>query len=495
MNFITNRFYVLLAGIILLLIGLFFTNPFVGFAICLLIAVAAFYDEKTAIYFLIITIPIRPFLIIYNSGYKFIGDLLIILLLLKIAYNHRKNIRDLFHFSLLEITFFSFIFVGILSAFFTGVSIPAIIMQTRAFLLFFLLFYITKRMQIEKKDIFDFALITFITAVTLSIHGLIEKISSRKLLLPEVWKNMDLAITNKIRVYGLIGGPNELALYLAISFIISFYLLQHAARKFRTFIYIGMILILTVFFLTYSRGAVLGIIAFLIVYFFINRKLVRLKPLVIMLLSSAVLFFAVVNITDYASDYFTPKNTTEKTTNKENKPNPKQKPNQNQNKEENGLNRFSGAFSDDELAKSNVDGRVYYVKKAVEVFKDRPIIGYGFGTFGGAATQTYSSPIYKHYDISWDFYSDNQYIQILAETGLVGTLLILIFVVSAGLITWKLRKGYPFSTMLIFFLVAALASGVVYNILENDVFTLYYFIILGFGYRYLDNKHNKSLIQ
>src|SRR4051794_28800879 len=166
MNFTINRFHIILIGILLLVIGLFLPNPIFGIIICLLLALTTFYDEKLAIYFLIITIPIRPFLIIYNGGYKFIGDILILFLLLKVIYNYRKNIRHLFRLNLLEITFILFILVGTFSALVTGVTIPAIIMQVRAFLSFFLLFYIVKKLHINNKDIYDFALVTFLTAVT-----------------------------------------------------------------------------------------------------------------------------------------------------------------------------------------------------------------------------------------------------------------------------------------------------------------------------------------
>ncbi|WP_147534132.1 O-antigen ligase family protein [Bacillus marasmi] len=482
MNLSLNRFHIMLAGILLLIIGLFIPNSIVGILICVTLAAAAFYDERIGIYFLIITIPIRPFIILYNTGYKFIGDILILFLLLKIAYNNRKKITSLFRLSFLEISFLLFIAVGVVSAFLTGVSLPAIIMQVRAFLLFFLLFYIVKRMTISQKDTYDFALVTFVTATILSIQGIIEKVSVRTLLLPEIWENMELAVTNKTRVYGLIGGPNELALYLAISFIISFYLLMNATGRFRILIYTGMTLILAVFFLTYSRGAVLGVAAFLIMYLLINRKLANFKSLMVILISSAVLFLGVVTTTNYVEKYLEQQSIEDA-----------KNPDKNKEKTpEKGLNRFTGAFSDENMALSNEDGRVYYVKKAIEVFKDRPINGYGFGTFGGAATQTYSSPIYKQYKIAWNFYSDNQYIQILAETGLAGTIFILLSVLGMGKMTWSLRKGYIFSALLIFFFVTAIVSGVVYNILENDVFTMYYFILLGFAHHFLAGKKGKD---
>lgn len=474
MNFITNRLYSILIGIFLIIIGLFIPSPAIAVVICLLLAAVVLYDEKLAILFLIITIPIRPFLMVYNSGFKLIGDILIFFLLLKTVYNYRNNLRSLFRFNILEIAFILFLAVGAISAFMTGVTPMAIIMQVRAFFLYFLLYYIVKRMQITEKDVNGFVLTTFITAVVLSIHGLVEKLSVRTLLLPELWANMNLSPTNRIRVYGLISGPNELALFLLISFLLGFYLLARSDGKTKTFLTIGMTLIFSVFLLTYSRGAVLVLGAFFIVYLLVYRRIHHFKSIIIILLASAVMFFAVTNVTNYIDKHLID-HTVDKT----------QQPDKKGGKKDNGLHRFTGALSEENLELSNADGRVYYVKKSIEVFKDRPIIGYGFATFGGAATMTYSSPIYKQYGIAWNFYSDNQYIQLLAETGIIGIILIGIFFICLVRITWALRKGYIFSPMLLFFLVGGIVSGVVYNILENDVFMMYYFIILGYAYHYL----------
>lgn len=482
MNLTLNRFHIILLGILLVIVGLLLQNPIIGIIISLLLGLIVFYDNKIPIFFLLIFIPVRPFLIVYNSGYKAIGDILILFLLIKIIYDYRKDIFKLFRLNIVETVFILFIAIGTISALITGVTIPAIIMQVRAFILFFLLFYIVRRLNINNKDIYHFSLITFLTAVTLSLQGLVEKISLRTLLLPEAWANLQLASTNKIRVYGLIGGPNELALYLFIAFMVSFYLLLKTSGKLKIAIYIGMAIIFTVFLLTYSRGALLTVICFLIIYLVIYKKIHYFKQTLFMVLAAGVMFFAVVQITNYIEDH-TPNNSSAQEVKESSKKtdsvsnNPKQ-----------GLDRFTEAFSEKALEMSSTDGRVYRVKKAIEVFKDKPIIGYGFGTFGGSATQTYSSPIYEKYDISWDFYSDNQYIQIIAETGIIGTILLAVFVIYLLKISWNLRKKHFFSPLLIYFIVASITGSVVYNILENDAFTMYYFILLGFAYQFLDKK-------
>lgn len=475
MNLTLNRFHFLIFGIIFIIVGLFWQNPIIGIIITLLLAITVFYDDKIPLLFLLIFIPVRPFLIVYNTGYKALGDILILFLLVKIIFDNRKNIVNLFRFNLLEIVFILFIAVGTISAFITGVTLPAIIMQIRAFLLFFLLFYIVRRLNINDKDIYQFSVVTFLTAVALSIQGIVEKISLRTLLLPEVWQNFQLAYTNRIRVYGLIGGPNELGLYLLIAFMVSFYLLLKTSGKMKIAVYFGMTLIFTVFLLTYSRGAILTLLCFLIIYMLVYKKIHYFKQTLMIVLAALSLFFAVVHITNYIENQIMENNGAQSESI------------ENDNKKT-GLDRFTGAFSEETIEMSIKGGRVYYVKKAIEVFKDKPIIGYGFGTFGGAATQTYSSPIYEKYDIPWIFYSDNQYIQILAETGIAGTILMAIFVIILIKITWNLRKGYVFSPLLIYFIVASISGSLVYNMLENDAFTMYYFMILGYAYQFLSKN-------
>ena len=85
--------------------------------------------------------------------------------------------------------------------------------------------------------------------------------------------------------------------------------------------------------------------------------------------------------------------------------------------------RFGETFDQSNLALMTESGRFFYIEKGFEVFKDYPVAGAGFGSFGGSATLSYGSPIYKFYGIRSDiyggkyFYSDNQYIQVIAETG------------------------------------------------------------------------------
>src|SRR5690606_15665586 len=108
--------------------------------------------------------------------------------------------------------------------------------------------------------------------------------------------------------------------------------------------------------------------------------------------------------------------------------------------------RFGETFNEQNLALMSESGRFFYIKKGFEIFKEYPVAGSGFGSFGGSATLSYGSPIYDHYGIRSDiyggkyFYSDNQYIQIITETGIIGVILFAAFLLCMLAIFWKERK-------------------------------------------------------
>lgn len=457
-----NNIWVLIVGILAVVAGTFIGNSKVAMLISLLVAVGSFWKKETGLLFLLIFIPVRPFLTTMNPGFKILGDAIIGFLVLRTIYDSRKDWKKLFRFHPYEWMFFIFGVIGILSALVTGVSIKAIIFQIRAYYLFYLVFYVVKRMELTPKFIRKMAATTFVMGLILSVQGIVEKISNKTMLMPQEWTQWWLSPTNRIRVYGLLKGPNELSLYLVVAFIVSLYFLKQVSGKMRYLIYAGLCLFGTTILLTYSRGTTLTIIAFLLVYIVVTRNWRPLIPLAMVAVISGVLFFGVNKAADqYYTHFIAGKaGAGHQLDNKE------------------GAKRFENAFSDQSLEQSTSSGRIYRVKKAIEVFKDHPVIGTGFATFGGAATISYSSPIYKHYGIKTNFYSDNQYILILVETGILGMLAIFMFAYYLLVTTWKNRKTI-YSPLLIYFFVALLVGGTVYNILENDTFMMIYFILLG----------------
>ncbi|MDM5190553.1 O-antigen ligase family protein [Bacillus sp. DX4.1] len=447
-----TRFHYIVLSILFVTLGLFFSSPYTGLFISVVLAVSAFRDEKLGIAYLLLFIPMRPFLVAYNAGLKFIGLFIIISLLCKVFLQYRHSVSKLFSFHYFEIAYFLFCLFGAILGFVNNVSLMAIMMQLHTLLLFYFVFYIATRISFHNDDLLFFAQTTFIASTIISIHGLVEKLSLRSIGLPEAWKELVLAPTNKIRIYGMIGGPNELALYLTLAFLISLCLLRNTSKQMKYLIYTGLTLIATTLWLTYSRGAFLTIIIFLILYIVIHRGASHWKALLPIVLISFLCATGISKMTNYLEG------------------------------ESIGSKRFSEALSKETVELSKEDGRIYYVKKTLEIFQDKPITGYGFGTFGDAATQTYSSPIYEQYKITWNFYSDNQYIQILAETGIVGTILIFTFVFGVLSILWKYRNGHKISPLVLYLMVGAIVGSAFYNILEIAPFMMYFFLTVGYLY-------------
>ncbi|MGG1676512.1 O-antigen ligase family protein [Neobacillus sp. NRS-1170] len=469
MKLLQSHFSILILGILAVIAALAIGNSKLAMLISLVIAICSLLNKETGLLFLLVLIPIRPFLIAVNPGFKILGDAIIAFLLLRTIFDKRKDIKNLFTFHPFEWAFFAFAVIGVISAFLTGVSLKAIIFQLRAYFLFYIVFYVVKRMELSFDTIRKMSITSFILGVILSIHGFVEKIFHKTMLMPQVWQEWWLSPTNRIRVYGLIKGPNELSLFLVITFFISLYLLKHVQGKWRYFIYTGLTLIGTTILLTYSRGTLLTIVVFVVVYFVLSRKWRPFVSIGVVTFISAGLFFGINQIADQTYERISPYAHYY----------------QQNGGEEGGAEsgkRFKNTFSNEEIGQSSESGRIYYVKKAIEIFKDHPLIGTGFGTFGGAATLTYSSPVYEEYNIDRNFYSDNQYILILAETGALGMLSIFMTAYFLLVTTWKNRKEF-YGPLLVYFIISLIVGSAVYNILENDSFMMYFFILFGLVYQ------------
>lgn len=134
------------------------------------------------------------------------------------------------------------------------------------------------------------------------------------------------------------------------------------------------------------------------------------------------------------------------------------------------IDRIKETTSGTTAANSKVNGRIYIIKKGLVIFKDYPIIGTGFGTFGSAASRMVTPDIYSKYDLNTSFYSDNEYIKVVVETGIVGTIIYGLFILSLLYELLKTKSCYK-----LFMFVVFLFIGMFYNVFEMQVlcFVLY----------------------
>ncbi|WP_394188519.1 O-antigen ligase family protein [Paenisporosarcina quisquiliarum] len=425
----------------------------------------AYFRPFQSLLFLITYVSVRPILIEFNSGLKLVGDIITFVVFIKLIVNSKKEWKSLFYFKWFEWIFFAFLVFGSIIGLLNDVSIASVIFQLRTFVIMYILYYVISRSLLPDNWYPRMAWATIIVSLAASIHGLIEKLSMRQLLLPEEWRYKMLSATNFVRIYGLPGNPNSLALLLIFG-IISILFLQYLYKnqKYQLFLYINLVLFMGVLVLTYSRGTWISAFIFAAVFILLSRQWKLLKKLTIAGVASFALIYLPVN---FGVTFF----------------------------QSLGLEapeggsgsiggRFEETFDEKNLALMAQSGRVFYLKKGFEVFSDYPITGSGFGTFGGSATLSYGSPIYDEYGIRSDiyggknFYSDNQYIQIIAETGIVGVLLFAGFLIGMLMLFWKQRKT-AFGQFMIAFWLATGFSGFYYNIWELKLYTMFYFIIFG----------------
>jgi putative inorganic carbon (hco3(-)) transporter len=457
----------LFSALFLLIIGMFLPSTIALLLVTGVFTVFSFMKPKQALLLLLLYVPIRPILIEMNPSLKLIGDVVTFIVLLRVLYDTRKDWKSWFHFHIFEWGFFVFLIIGSFVGVLMGVSPGAVIFQLRTFLIMYLLYFIVSRMKIDKKDYIDFAWVTIFVGILVSLHGIVEKLSLRQFLLPEAWSEKTLSATNIARIYGMTGNPNSLAILLGFAIVCVLYLLYEVKVTHRKLIYSILVLFNGILLLTGSRGTWIALVVGVIIFILLAKKWSVISPIIIAGLLGFILVYTPVYYgteyvksldieIDYAED------------------------------EGSFAGRLGGLTNEENVNLMVESGRIFYIKKGFEVFKDYPVMGSGFGTFGDSATLSYGSPIYPNYNIRSDiyggknFYSDNQYIQVIAETGAMGVISFAVFLLGLLVMFWQRRKEKVYlSNFMIALWFSTGVMGLYYNIWELKLFTLFYFIILG----------------
>ncbi|WP_081626212.1 O-antigen ligase family protein [Caldibacillus debilis] len=457
--------YAFVMQIVFLLGSLVFQRDWAGYGLSAAIFLLAFLNRKAGFYFLCVYFSVRPFVIELNPGMKFAGDLAILALFFPLFYQKGwgRN-ADCRRYRFIGY-FLSFSFIGSLAAFLSGVDIFALFFQWRAYWITLLLVFIGAEMKWTKKEIANLLLLTVGMADLLAVCGLIEKISWRTLLLPESWQNWQLSGTNRIRIYGLLANPNVLAGYFVIAFVSAIALLRrNPSAKSRWFFMGSAALIFGAFLLTYSRGTMIAFLLAAVFYYAAKREFSAAKPILLSVLSAVLLvYLPAVALADMVGKNFMEGNGSFR-----------------EMPVGEGGKRYSDLLSGEMIEESAQWGRIYIVKKGLEIFMDHPWIGTGFATFGDSATLVRSSPIYEKYRLSEGIYTDNQYIQIVVQSGLAGTACFSLFVF--GMLRAVRRYAGEREARLLFYAFFAMAAigSAFYNMLEDKIFTLYFYSFLGY---------------
>jgi O-Antigen ligase len=478
---LTRNRRIILLIVIGVLVPLLIQHPIAAYLCTLAVLALIFKDKVSGVLFLFVYFPLRPFLIEVNGGLKLTGDIIILLLFLLTLVHMFRTPGSIVKKYAFILAFIGFCLTGTIAAFSTGVGLPAIIFQNRAFIITFLLIFIAAELDVSRENVRRFLWITIIMGAVLSIHGLVEFIGHRTVLVPQAWEEWNLSSVNEMRVYGLTANPNVLGTYLSICLFVSLYMWQ-TSEKYKAWLSAASILMLGALCLTFSRGSILAFGIAYVLYFLLTRNWrLAVKLIITAVTGLAIIYYPANMARDYAAagigDHPPESHDAEDGTEKK-----EEEPEQETRTSSTFSKRFKEMFSDEIIQKSSEWGRLYVVFKGLEIFMEHPVIGTGFGTYGDSATLSYGSPITEEFKLPDRMYSDNQYIQLMVQTGTIGTLLVLAFVVFIIRKCWKDRR-HPLSPVLFSFLIAILAMALFYNVLEEKVLTLYFYTVLGYFLR------------
>lgn len=418
------------------------------------------------ILFLCLFLPVKNTLVLYLPIARVLPDILIavtfIFYSISIRFKYKSKLKSY------DIVFVVYLLLfSITSLLINDIVAAAVIFQIRSFSLYYFMFIIIRNLSFDKNHLRLVLKILQFVSLVLFVLAIIEKVTSKTLLFPRSIASNIIYSSNYARVYSLFLNPNTFGIFITFVIVLTFYNYLVNRNKFDLVIFTTLFISLV---LTMSRSSIIItvlLICSLLVYFIIKFRKNIDKSLIIKLLCVVVIIFL---------SYFG-LNQSSKVYYKQIIKGSKNEYLVNQNKKINdSLNlgtsdRFENTLDDKEVENSLTNGRLYSIKKGIEIFKDYPITGSGFSTFGSASGLNYKPYTIEKYELISPFYSDNQYIGILAETGIIGTLLILSF---ALLLLYDNRKNI----INVLLILAMLWFGLFVNILEVQIATFLIWTII-----------------
>ena len=255
--------------------------------------------------------------------------------------------------------------------------------------------------------------------------------------------------------------PNPFAGYLLFALPISLGLLLEAReRTAKLFSYTVSILLCSAFILTQSRGAYLSFILPLMILIWIFRK----KPKKELLIKSIILLSGVLLLVNLLFC----------------------------------LNEDSFSFfflARDRLADEkdvSLTLREDYWQGALDIFKNYPLLGSGLNTFKTVY------PSYQKNPVSFSQYVHNHYLQMLAETGVIGSLpffLLFLSIAWLGIKLIKINQSSPGKTYAIFLFCGILGS-LIHSLIDFDWYFsanfISFWILSGLVYGFCLNESKLS---
>lgn len=407
--------------------------------------------------FLMVFIPFRNLLALYLGDFiKLIPDIISIGLFFVFFFFDKKTKKNIIP---IDIVFAIFILFGFISTILiNNLEIMRFVYQFRSLVVLYPVFFVFRNYKFSKKEI-DWLIIALqIVGCILFSHMLIEKIFNKTILFPEFWRS-GISNSNYFRVYSLMNNPNNFGAYIVS---VAYLILLNSKRKISVFRIISLFMIFFGVVLSASRSSI-ALLLFLILgmaAYDLKTKKFILKRFVKIIALLLLAWFMAFQLDISTEKYYSYKSNAE-ISNVSTTDCPEKTTNE----------IVQRIFDENLLEKSLSYGRIYRVKKGLEIFKDHRLVGSGFGTFGSSSAKIMGSSLADTYDFNPKLYSDNEYIAIVAETGIVGTIIFIAFIFSLLIYSWK-------SKMLFLYLLGFLALGMFYNVFEVQTITIIFWFLL-----------------
>ncbi|WP_054754511.1 hypothetical protein [Piscibacillus salipiscarius] len=248
----------LLFYILFLMVTLILPYDALAYLLILLMVLFSIKYLKTNMMFLFVYYPLRPIMSEINQGLTFLGDAVLISALVITLFYKKSDIYSLSRKQSYFIYYLLFLMIGSISALIiSNVSIISLAVELRALGLMLIFVFIFSNNYWVKRDYILLLNTTFVTALVISVHGILEKLLGKSVMLPQSWAAWDLSKENAERVYGTLGNPNVLAMYLLFVFVLTFLPFVKESRL-KFMVPIVQIATLSTVLLTASRGSLLA---------------------------------------------------------------------------------------------------------------------------------------------------------------------------------------------------------------------------------------------
>ncbi len=407
--------------------------------------------------FLCVFIPLRsPLADLTTAAVKAMPDVLIVLLLVCFFAESRMHLRLLPQ----DWLFAGFAVVALISTCVVGgFGIGRYVYQLRSIALMYVLYFILRQVRLNKKQMITVVTTLQAMAIVLLVFAVIEKISFKLIAFSYDVAAGIYSPDNYARVYSLFYNPNTYGTFLVFVLFLSVVKQRYWGHKTPAVMY-GILIVQL--YLSMSRSSILILILGLLLLVVLDWKqkkwnVKRYGKNILVCALCTVIFASGLTAGNrwFYNHYLT----------------------ENDSKYALLLKSMDFSMSDrlGELKNSYMYNtgnlRIFFFQTGISIWKENPVVGTGFGTFGTSASLNYGSPLYEKYGLSDSFYADDEYITILVETGTVGALLFAGFLLS-------ILYCYRRNPIKLFFCVAFGWYGIFFNIFEIQIASMLFWMVL-----------------